>query len=68
MTEDQEQSLRAELAELRQEHRDLDAAIAALQDTGKADVIQTQRLKKKKLWIRDRMAAIEDNLLPDIIA
>lgn len=68
MTEDMEQALRAELAELRQEHRDLDAAIAAMTEVGKADVIQLQRLKKKKLKIRDRISAIEDNLLPDISA
>ncbi|AXS41834.1 DUF465 domain-containing protein [Breoghania sp. L-A4] len=68
MTEDMEQALRAELSELRQEHRDLDAAIAAMAESGKADVIQLQRLKKKKLKIRDRITLIEDNLLPDIIA
>ncbi len=68
MTEDMEQALRAELAELRQEHRDLDAAIAAMAEVGKSDIIQQQRLKKKKLKIRDRITAIEDNLLPDIIA
>lgn len=68
MTEDMEQALRAELSELRQEHRDLDAAISAMAESGKADIIQLQRLKKKKLKIRDRITLIEDNLLPDIIA
>ncbi|PTW59636.1 hypothetical protein C8N35_10617 [Breoghania corrubedonensis] len=68
MTEDMEQALRAELAQLRQEHRDLDAAIAAMTETGKADAIQMQRLKKKKLCLKDRISAIEDKLLPDIIA
>lgn len=68
MTDDMEQALRAELAELRQEHRDLDAAIAAMSELGKADLIQLQRLKKKKLKIRDRITVIEDKLLPDIIA
>ncbi|MDJ0932430.1 DUF465 domain-containing protein [Breoghania sp.] len=68
MTEDMEQALRAELAQLRQAHRDLDAAIAAMNETGKADVIQLQRLKKKKLCLKDRISAIEDKLLPDIIA
>lgn len=68
MTEDMEQALRAELAQLRQEHRDLDAAIAALNETGKSDAIQMQRLKKKKLCLKDRITSIEDRLLPDIIA
>lgn len=68
MTEDMEEALRAELAQLRQEHRDLDSAIAALSETGKSDAIQMQRLKKKKLCLKDRIAAIEDKLLPDIIA
>lgn len=68
MTEDMELALRGELAELRQEHRDLDAAIAAMTEVGKADIIQLQRLKKKKLKIRDRISAIEDKLLPDISA
>ena len=68
MTEDMEQALRAELTQLRQEHRDLDAAIAALNETGKSDAIQMQRLKKKKLCLKDRITSIEDSLLPDIIA
>jgi len=66
--EEQEQELRAQLARLLQEHRDLDAAIAALQDARGADVIQVQRLKKRKLYLRDRITFIEDQLTPDIIA
>jgi hypothetical protein len=68
MTQDEEQELRAQLARLLQEHRDLDAAIAALQDSPGADVIQVQRLKKRKLYLRDRITFIEDQLTPDIIA
>jgi hypothetical protein len=68
MTKDEEQELRAQLARLLQEHRDLDAAIAALQDARGADVIQVQRLKKRKLYLRDRITFIEDQLTPDIIA
>jgi hypothetical protein len=68
MTKEEERELRAQLARLQQEHRDLDAAIAALQDSPGADVIQVQRLKKHKLRLRDRIAFIEDQLTPDIIA
>ena len=59
--------LRARL-ELRHEHRDLDAAIAALADLGSPDQLQLARLKKRKLKLRDEMAAIEDQIVPDIIA
>ena len=68
MTDDEERELRAQLARLLQEHRDLDAAIAALQDSPGADILQVQRLKKRKLYLRDRINAIEDQLTPDIIA
>ena len=68
MTEEEERELRAEFARLLQEHRDLDAAIAALQESPGADVIQVQRLKKRKLQLRDRITFIEDQLTPDIIA
>jgi hypothetical protein len=68
MTQEEERELRAELARLQQEHRDLDAAIAALQDSPGSDLIQVQRLKKRKLLLRDRITFIEDQLTPDIIA
>jgi hypothetical protein len=68
MTEEEERELRAQLARLQQEHRDLDAAIAALQGTLGHDLIQLQRLKKRKLVLRDRITFIEDELTPDIIA
>jgi hypothetical protein len=68
MTKDEEAELRAQLARLRQEHRDLDAAIDALQQSPGSDVLQVQRLKKRRLQLRDRMNAIEDQLTPDIIA
>lgn len=61
-------ALRAELARLRQEHRDLDSAIDALQSSLRADPLQMQRLKKRKLALKDRISALEDKLLPDIIA
>ena len=68
MTKEEEHELRAQLGRLLQEHRDLDAAIAALQELPSADVIQVQRLKKRKLQLRDRITFIEDQLTPDIIA
>jgi len=68
MTRDEENELRAQLGRLNQEHRDLDAAIAALQDSPGSDLIQVQRLKKRKLQLRDRITFIEDQLTPDIIA
>ena len=68
ISEAERASLQAELEHLRQEHRDLDAAIEALLHLGKADQLQVQRLKKRKLMLRDRLAFIEDQLTPDIIA
>jgi hypothetical protein len=68
MTREEEQEFRAQLARLQQEHRDLDAAIAALQESLNSDLIQVQRLKKRKLQLRDRITFIEDELTPDIIA
>ena len=53
---------------LRTEHRDLDAAIAALGDTGATDQLQIARLKKRKLRLRDEIAMLGDELIPDIIA
>lgn len=63
-----EDELRRRLALLRTEHRDLDAAIAALAETGGQDQLQVARLKKRKLRLKDQIAAIEDYLTPDIIA
>ena len=68
MTKEEERELRAQLARLQQEHRDLDAAIAALQEAPGADVIQVQRLKKRKLMLKDQISKIESELLPDIVA
>ena len=68
MTKEEERELREQLARLQQEHRDLDAAIAALATAPGSDLIQVQRLKKRKLVLRDRIRAIEDQLTPDIIA
>ena len=68
MTDEEERELRAQLARLRQEHRDLDAAIEALQVSPGSDVLQVQRLKKRKLVLKDRITFVEDQLTPDIIA
>jgi hypothetical protein len=68
MTDEEERELRAQLARLRQEHRDLDAAIEALHNVPGSDKLQVQRLKKRKLQLRDRITFIEDQLTPDIIA
>ncbi len=53
---------------LRVEHRDLDVAIEALRMTTMPDQLQVARLKKRKLLLRDEIAMLEDQLIPDIIA
>jgi len=68
MTREEERELRAQLARLLQEHRDLDAAIEALQASPGSDLVQVQRLKKRKLALRDRIRFLENQLTPDIIA
>jgi hypothetical protein len=68
MTKEEERDLRAQLARLLQEHRDLDAAIEALQVSPGSDLLQVQRLKKRKLVLRDRIRFVENQLTPDIIA
>ena len=68
ISEEEERELRRELATFREEHGDLDIAIAALSERAPADTIPLQRLKKKKLALKDRIAELEDQLLPDIIA
>jgi hypothetical protein len=63
-----EEEMRKRLAQLRIEHRDMDAAIAALSDAGSQDQLQLARLKKRKLRLKDQISMIEDYLTPDIIA
>jgi hypothetical protein len=58
----------ARLARLRSEHRDLDAAIAALLAMPAPDQLQIARLKKRKLRLKDEIAVLEDQMIPDIIA
>ena len=61
-------ALSAQVERLREEHRDLDAAIEALRNAGQVDQLQVQRLKKRKLLLRDKLWRLEDQLTPDIIA
>ena len=63
-----ESAIRIRLAQLRQEHQDLDDSIAALEAGRRPDQIQIARLKKKKLILRDQIEQLEDQLTPDIIA
>jgi hypothetical protein len=68
LTPDEHAALVAQVERLREEHRDLDVAIEALRDAGQADQLQLQRLKKRKLMLRDKVARLEDLITPDIIA
>jgi hypothetical protein len=65
---DEAEILRVRLEVLKREHRDLDEAIHALEERGSADMLTIRRLKKQKLALKDRIAQIEDQILPDIIA
>ena len=65
---DAQEVLRVKLAALREQHRDLDDAIAAMQAAATADQLAVRRLKKQKLRLKDEIARIEDILTPDIIA
>lgn len=66
MTE--EKKLTLELNELRRKHKDLDDAIDSLNLVSNPNQLEMKRLKKEKLCLRDRIAALESMLLPDIIA
>jgi len=64
----QEVQIRSKLHALYEQHRDLDDAINVFEQSGRADPLQLQRLKKMKLGIKDQIAKYENLLLPDIIA
>ena len=63
-----EVALRARLADLKQDHADLDAALQAIAVSPLPDMLLIGRLKRKKLALKDEIARIEDQLTPDIIA
>ena len=65
---EQDEILRVELEVLKREHRDLDEAIAALEDKSTSEMLTIRRLKKQKLRLKDKIAQLEDRLFPDIIA
>jgi hypothetical protein len=60
--------LRVELEVLKSAHRDLDDAIHALQEAQRSDPLRLRRLKKQKLALKDKIARLDDQLIPDIIA
>lgn len=68
LSSEDRRALEREVERLREEHRDLDAAILALSHLGLPDQLQLQRLKKRKLVLRDRIAFLDDQSTPDIIA
>ena len=68
MSEEELEVLRARLALLKEEHRDLDSAISAMTVQPIFDQLQIQRLKKRKLWLRDEIGRLDDAIVPDIIA
>ena len=67
MLNDRDAILR-KLHELRSEHRDLDTVIVRLSEAGPMDQLQLQRLKKRKLLLKDEVARLESRLIPDSIA
>ena len=67
MSDQEKADIRLEFARLKQDHADFDAAINAMIATG-CDPLQIQRMKKKKLALKDRIAQLEDRIIPDIIA
>lgn len=62
------EEMKRRLADLKTEHRDLDDVIARLLDKAPFDQLQLQRLKKRKLMLKDEISRLESRLLPDIIA
>ena len=66
--DESEEELLAQLAMIRQDHADLDAAIQALSATPLPDMLLIGRLKRKKLYLKDEIVRIEDQLTPDLLA
>jgi hypothetical protein len=65
---DETPDLRQRLSELQREHRQLDARIAEMEDAAAINQLEISRMKKRKLWLKDEIARIEDQIFPDIIA
>ena len=65
---EEQQILKARLHVLESEHRDLDDVIERLSEDKPFDQLQLQRLKKRKLVLKDEMALVRSRILPDIIA
>lgn len=68
MQRSNDRELREQLTKLRAEHRQLDDEIVGMEQSGVADQLLIKRLKKRKLVLKDQITAVEDQLLPDIIA
>ena len=66
--EDDNDALLERLRLLKEQHRDLDAAVEALEAAGSTDLLQIKRLKKRKLQLKDEIRHLSDKVLPDIIA
>lgn len=64
----EQEILKDKLATLRSEHRDLDDVIARIVERAPYDQLQLQRMKKRKLMLKDQIMLLESRLLPDIIA
>ena len=62
------EAVKTRLEQLRSEHRDLDDAIARISEAAPFDTLQVQRLKKRKLVLKDLITKLESQLVPDIIA
>lgn len=67
MSEQEQVDIKLAVAKLKQEHADYDAAIEAMIKTG-CDQLQIQRMKKKKLVLKDQLQKLEDKIIPNIIA
>lgn len=68
MEEIDQEATESKLEELRLEHRDLDDVIHRLQKLGAIEQLQMQRMKKRKLKLKDEISRLEDQLIPDILA
>ncbi|EME71859.1 coiled-coil domain-containing protein [Paramagnetospirillum caucaseum] len=68
MIDDNLEEVRRQLAELKTEHRDLDDVISRVSGEAPFDQLRLQRLKKRKLYLKDEISRLENQLIPDIIA